>query len=486
MLLRKAHVTKFRSIDDSTAVTVDRDVTVFVGQNESGKTAFLKALYKARPVSSGVGYDVQEDYPRKDLNSYRKRHEANPEQVIELFYELEDVEVQKINSALGVPILGENHAFSWIHKYTGGGTITGFTPSEQSYVAHVLSNISLDTETAQQLHGTRTIKQLIASLEGADLNADGQSSLVDLKKRFGKCTWDNALGWYIWTAFIEANVPKFLYFDDYYLLPDKVNLRSLKRKVDAETLGPEDQTVLALFSMADIALDDLLAASGYETIKANLEGLSNSITDQIFEFWTQNKELSVQIDLRDDPADDPPFNAGPNLYVRIHNHRHRVTVPFGQRSRGFIWFFSFLVWFDSVREKLGEDSLVLLLDEPGLNLHALAQDDLLRYIDSLAERHQVLYTTHSPFMVRGDRLHQVRLVEDRAREGTRVADDVTGSDPATVFPLQAALGYTIAQNLFISKRNLLVEGPADLVYLRFMSIQLEQRGRVGMRDDITT
>ncbi len=54
-----------------------------------------------------------------------------------------------------------------------------------------------------------------------------------------------------------------------------------------------------------------------------------------------------------------------------------------------------------------------------------------------------------------------------------------------MFPLQAALGYTVAQNLFISKRNLLVEGPGDLVYLRFFSSALETAERTGLREDIT-
>src|SRR5205085_1708806 len=100
-----------------------------------------------------------------------------------------------------------------------------------------------------------------------------------------------------------------------------------------------------------------------------------------------------------DPNDEAPFNNGPNLYIRIANNRHRgVTTPFKQRSRGFIWFFSFLVWFDSVQHQLAHAKeqtrpLILLLDEPGLSLHALAQKDLLRYIDDLAQRHQVIYST---------------------------------------------------------------------------------------------
>src|SRR5262249_3840279 len=150
------------------------------------------------------------------------------------------------------------------------------------------------------------------------------------------------------------------------------------------------------------------------------------------EFWKQNEDLEVKVDIRADPSDQAPFNNGPNLYIRIANNRHRgVTTPFKQRSRGFIWFFSFLVWFDSVQHQLGEGKdkrpLILLLDEPGLSLHALAQYDFLRYIDRLAEIHQVIYTTHSPFMIHSDRLHEVRLVEDRDEVGTVISDNVSWS-----------------------------------------------------------
>jgi hypothetical protein len=69
--------------------------------------------------------------------------------------------------------------------------------------------------------------------------------------------------------------------------------------------------------------------------------------------------------------------------------------------------------------------------------------------------------------------------------GTVISENVSGSDPRTIFPLQAALGWTVAQNLFISKRNLLVEGPSDLLYLKAISSILEAQGRTGLREDVT-
>ena len=95
-----------------------------------------------------------------------------------------------------------------------------------------------------------------------------------------------------------------------------------------------------------------------------------------------------------------------------------MTTNFGERSGGFVWFFSFVAAFSELRDA---ERLVLLLDEPGLSLHAAGQADLLRYLDEQLAgghpgehpgEHRVVYTTHSPFMVDATRPHRVRTVED--------------------------------------------------------------------------
>lgn len=78
----------------------------------------------------------------------------------------------------------------------------------------------------------------------------------------------------------------------------------------------------------------------------------------------------------------------------------------------------------------------------------------------------------------------MRTVEDVGSEdkieGTKVGDDVLSTDADTVFPLQAALGYDITQSLFVGKHTLLVEGPSDLLYIRFFSRELQSRGRAPL------
>src|SRR5690606_20798695 len=97
------------------------------------------------------------------------------------------------------------------------------------------------------------------------------------------------------------------------------------------------------------------------------------------------------------------------------------------------------------------------------------------------------YTTHSPFMMDSAKLHEVRTVFDSLdpKTGSIISEAIKEKDSDTLFPLQAALGDDIAQNLYISKNNLLVEGPADLLYLTIMAGVLESVGKKGLRDDVT-
>lgn len=159
-----------------------------------------------------------------------------------------------------------------------------------------------------------------------------------------------------------------------------------------------------------------------------------------------------------------------------------MTTSFGVRSTGFQWFFSFLAAFYEYENR---NDIVVLLDEPGLGLHGRAQKDFMRFINErLAQQHQVLYTTHSPFMVEPGHLERVRLVEDS--DDLDVASTISGEirvrDPDTLFPLQAALGYDIAQALFAAGHNLIVEGVSDYIYLVTLSDHLESIGRTALAE----
>lgn len=482
MKVTSARIGPYKSISTHQDVPIEDAVTVLVGQNEAGKSAVLEALFKTRPAVSGPKFSVIADYPRKNLSAYERENPNNDTDVVVLKFKLTAAEAKAASAAAGIQVPG-GFAFSENYRYDGKSFVN-FRLDEEEAVKAAVAGGGLIAETSAAAAGAKSFPELVAALGEMDLN-DHETAFLSAQtarvEATAKAGWGATVASYEAYSAVKKYRPTFLYFGDYNILPGKANLPDLKRRKDANDLRQSDRSILALLRMANIDLGELLATKSYEASVARLEGVSNDLTDQVFKYWKQNEQLDVEIDIDQDPTDEPPFNNGPNLYIRIRNRRHRVTVPFDQRSRGFIWFFSFLVWFDDAQAQAeAKTPIFLLLDEPGLSLHGLAQADLLAYINDLSKAHQVVYTTHSPFMVRSDALETVRVVEDRDNVGTAVSDRLDSKDPKSIFPLQAALGYTIAQNLFIAERNLLVEGPADLLYLQSASSSLEEGGRQGL------
>lgn len=242
-----------------------------------------------------------------------------------------------------------------------------------------------------------------------------------------------------------------------------------------------------MLELSRVDIQEFIKATNFESFISELEATSNAISDELFEYWKTNQHLEIKFEIESVPEPGNPSVLRRFLNVRIRNTKHRVSLPLGNRSKGFIWFFSFLVWFSKIQADKSKQ-YIILLDEPGLNLHASAQADLLRYInEKLAPNYQVVYTTHSPFMIETSRIHRIRTVFDTLdpKKGSIVSESIQEKDPDTLFPLQAALGYDIAQNLFVSDKNLLVEGPGDLIYFEIMKEVLKQHGKTSLRDDIT-
>ena len=285
-------------------------------------------------------------------------------------------------------------------------------------------------------------------------------------------------------------MPKFLYFSHYDRMSGQIAINQLAAdKGSADGIKTSDQVFLDFLEYSGKTLDELVASKRFEELNARCEAAANRITDQIFEYWTQNDELQIQVLLTEGkPEDEPPFNSGPIARARVQNNLHRVSVPFSERSAGFIWFFLFLVKFAQIKKNKG--NVIILLDEPGLTLHGTAQQDLLRYFEEqLAPKHQLIYSTHSPFMVPANDLASVRTVEDvvtrddrdrKVSQGTKIRADVLTTDPQTNFPIFGAMGFEVTQVLVIAPNTLLVEGPSDILYLQAASSILSKKKRTAL------
>ncbi len=288
---------------------------------------------------------------------------------------------------------------------------------------------------------------------------------------------------------IDDLVPKFFYTSHYDRMSGQLSAKAIAEQQNIGNFKPEDKIFLDFLRLAGTSLDELNQSPRYEELNAKCEAASADITEQIFEYWSQNDHLKVEVRLSEGRKEDPPpFHSGAVARARIFNNLHQVSVAFSERSAGFVWFFSFLVQFTMMRRDAS--NVILLLDEPGLTLHGKAQADLLHYIEAeLLPKYQIIYTAHSPFMVPTSRLVDCRIVEDiqmrgtNSRvysEGTRISEDVLSTDKDTLFPLQGALGYSVTQSLFVGENTLLVEGPSDILYLSALSNEIEKRGGTSL------
>ena len=460
MKLVRARVTDFKSIDDSGWVDIDA-ITSMVGKNESGKTAFLGALKRLNPVDGDQHFELK-DFPRKGYVRYRRRHEADPAIAVSAVMTLSDEEREELAAHIGYGVvLSEEITVSKNYK---NELIWEFDMDESAMVQHLLNCADLPPEIAKHAGSAGTIMELLRTLEALDVKPVAVGRLItsiydQFSDRSARDIVEGAL---------SSLMPKFVYFDEYSTMRGRISIQDMLKRVAAgEDLDESDRTFMSLLALVGADLDDLQNQTNYEYMKAELESASISISDEMFEYWAQNRQLRVEFDLSSaDPNDLPPLNEGTILHVRIWNNRHRVSVPFDDRSKGFVWFFSFLTYFSSIEEQ-EECDLVLLLDEPGLNLHALAQHDFLRFIDErLAPKHQVVYTTHSPFMINLNHLDRIRTVQDVDDRGTVISSDTLSNDQDTVFPLQVALGHNLAHTLFLAPHCLMVNSAADLIYLQ--------------------
>lgn len=494
MKLIATRVKMFRHILDSEEVVVQPDVTCLVGKNESGKTAFLQALQRVNPARSNPVISAAKQYPAWLEKRHRKTADLEKHIFANATFELETGDTAALEAHFGVGIM-RSSVWTLSRQYNGQ-RIFDFKQDDAVAVATVLS-VASETLQARFDHPTdlAQLDALIASLPSDGSYDEAAADSVKLAAARLRVVGESVSIAMAILDKLDAITPKFFYFSDYSSLPGTIKIRELLAAKQSD-LSEDQLTALSLLKLAG-ADDDYLLEPDYETRKRELENVANALTEDILEYWTTNQQIRVEIDITQRTVEEQINVHTPQGYtvkvstsavldelkIRLRDDRHSLSLPFDERSTGFKWFFSFLAAFSSYESS--DTPLIILLDEPGLGLHARAQKDFLKFIDErLGRKRQVVYSTHSPFMVQPGHLERVRLVEDKGKEhGSKITSDVLAIDRDTLFPLQAALGYDMAQHLFIAPHNLLVEGTSDFTYMVTLSRHLADQGREGLKDD---
>lgn len=493
MKLINVEIFKYKSFETTQSFEVQEDITVLVGMNESGKTSVLEAIAKTKyfQEDSKFKFNLTHDYPRREKKAIDK--EEKTPIAVKCTYKFSEQNLIEIEQKVGKGVFNKK-TFSISSNYKNGRTIDGITANLRQFIENKTSEFGISSKALndklEKVKNPTDLNALIAEYKDA--------TIIENLNKFkpfitNKWEWDNPIAEYIFRVLVDNMLPKFLYYDEYYSLPSRIVIEKL---IEEDLDDEELKTAKSLLELSNLNPQDILNATDFEDYIAELEATEAIISDELFKYWTTNQNLNIEFKIE---AKEQEVKRNINtqygsqevidvkivehiLDIRVKNSRSRVSLPLKNRSKGFNWFFSFLVWFKKIQEDKSS-SYILLLDEPGLNLHASAQADLLRFFEDLSNEYQIIYTTHSPFSIPSENLERVRTVLE-TKDGSKISDSIQEKDPNTLFPLQAALGYDIAQNLFIGKKNLLVEGVSDLIFLQTLSAIFEDKKKIPINKEI--
>ena len=513
MRLRKARVKNYRSIRDTGLFDVETQKTILVGPNEAGKSALLSALQRINPPGSIRRFDALRDYPRADFSDVMSRKiRLEEETIVEGHFDLDPADKETVPEEFRECryIYGRRVDNTAWHMLDGGPSPKRFGELKKDLTrlfAHVDSRaprgpdgfpssktpsdaFAAATQTwgeADEIRGERaaSLKKALEKIfllieegnEAEEKRYDDLMNAVTFEER--RLTALRTL---------HQRLPVFVRFRDYFRVRPLIHLEHLAQRLETNVLDGDsydygNQCLLRLLGFSARELSNLGKAeqpqagdpSGWQHYRDQLDRRSyqlNSasvrLSEELRNVWKPDAKRAEAERLRI-VAD------GQYLKVVVEDDLG-VEIELDQRSEGFQWLVSFfVVFFAESADK--HKNAVLLLDEPGLSLHGLKQQEFRSTISRLAESNQLIYTTHSPFLVGPDELDRVRVVEmiDR-RAGTKVRTNATAEDPAALLPLQESLGYDLAQSLFGQQRNLLLESLTDFWYIEAVAQLLRDAG----------
>ena len=270
----------------------------------------------------------------------------------------------------------------------------------------------------------------------------------------------------IWS--IRPKIITFSSFND--TIPHEVPFNDFKI---LDTLKTNYPIVYDLVNLSELDVSKLETDS--KLIRHNLTQHATGISsDKFSEFWKQHP-IEFVFDIDSDST---------SIFIRDKGKTYAYKPE--QRSEGFQWFLSFFLRLESAGNNNSNN--LILVDEPGLYLHYRAQQDVLKVFEKLSKHNQVIFTTHSPYLIEPDHLNRVRLVVKEDDKTTiKNSFHEGGTDFDTLTPIITALGFDLTRSILFSKLNynIVMEGISDYYYLRAMCEYLKKYENFKFSEDIS-
>jgi len=459
MKLKKFRIKNFKSITDSGDCYLTDTITILAGKNESGKTSILEALEDfdtdekirdtAKPIKSpeaipeiSITFIVGKDTVKEVLTEIGSTQKAVADIELEIIKTFPDIytfgKTTKENELFGtkeIEKIQKSIKEKWskvkiLHtKYSQlGGVSFDFEFSNLINEKTLLT--AFKTATAPNIpqideKDRESFPKILVEIETEIQNLE---NLIATEDKFFKA--------------LKKWIPNFVFFNSFDdIFPNKIPFTELET----------NEWIQDLAVISDLDVPTIKASPARDKQKHKKD--VNIVINKDYEkFWTQDiTNLSVDWDSQD-------------LYFWIEEDAYLYEPSL--RSKGMQWHLAFYI---KVSARANENvPNIILIDEPGLFLHAKAQEDILRLLEDSAKEVQLIFSTHSPYLLEADKLNRIRLIHRTKKAGTKIENKVHAlADKETLTPIMTAIGLELSVGITALDKvnNVVVEGPSDLYYL---------------------
>ena len=459
MKLKKFRIKNFKSITDSGDCYLTDTITILAGKNESGKTSILEALEDfdtdvkirdtAKPIKSpeaipeiSITFIVEKNTIKEVLTEISSTQKAVADIELEIIKTFPDIYIfgktTKENELFGtkeIEKIQKSIKDRWskvkaLHtKYPQlGGISFDFEFSDLTSEKTLLT--AFKTATAPNIpqideKDRESFPKILGEIETEIQNLE---NLITVEDKFFKA--------------LKKWIPNFVFFNSFEdVFPNKIPF--------AEIETNEWIQDLAVISDLNVATIKTSTARDKQKHKTDINIKLNSDYEK---FWSQDvSSLSVDWDSQD-----------LHFWIQEDGYPYEPSL----RSKGRQWHLAFYI---KVSARANENvPNIILIDEPGLFLHATAQKDILNKLEDSAKEIQLIFSTHSPYLLEADKLNQIRLIYRTKKAGTKIENKVHAlADKETLTPILTAIGLELSAGITALDKvnNVVVEGASDLYYL---------------------
>ena len=474
MYVHSVKLINYKSIGDysESEIIIDPRITAIIGKNESGKSNVLDGMSRIL-------------FRRKNPNAFQtdlaNRNDTSGK---ENSYH---ITLKPKNDDIDLGICSDTEIIIEKNSYSATGGILEYflkeIGSDIEAIAGILGNVNANplqlrdqdytnfqTYYRELLEKTkidipRRTAALTFLMEKSDkLPSEKQGQIKSLFEA-AKGKWDTIL----------THFPLFFYRKSDKRLNSYYKYEDIERELKSPSSYP-NSLLSDLLKAISCPHGDFLsaartgAASTQNTIRSRIRRLVNDKINTPFAEFYQTEQIFLEID----------FNNG-TVYFTVRSEGGE-SMSLSERSNGLRWYLDTFI--DASANDISGRNVVYLLDEPGTSLHVNAQQELIALFRHLADKgNQVVYTTHSPYMLDLERegVHRIRaVVKDsdgysriyKTAYDTRIAPE---SQEDTLTPIIRAMGMNLQCTIgpALNKINIVTEGMSDYIFLNIMAKKLD-------------